>query len=504
MDMHIIDQSIIFLYFFINVLIGFWFALERRGAAEEFISAKGSMSGWVLGLSMVVTYMSSIGFIACTGSAFSGDWSAFAFEIPLILIVFLSVKYFVPFHRKNDEASSFTYLGKRFGPWATIYALVMHCMTAVIRMGIMLFLVAKALAFATGWSEMHIIFVVGIVTTVYTCSGGLKSVIWTDALQFVIIMTGCVLILGYLIGNIPGGVGGFVKMGVVENKFSLGDFSLSISKPNFWVCALSGVCLNLYWYGVSPSYVQRYIAARSEKEAKRAMVWSGVTYGLMVTLFFAIGTALYVYYKTHPELFPSSLTFEQGDSAYAYFIANQLPVGLKGLMIAAVLAAAMSSIDSTVNCLSMLYLVNVHLPYINPNPGRHASMRLLYASSAVVGLSSIAIALFVRNQTTVLDAWYLLSALFTGGALGIFILGVISRRVQKPAVIAGVIVGTLFVVWTVVSPYMTGSLEKFANPFHSFMASIISNVLIVLVGLVWTTCTSLKKELEEEEVGQEV
>lgn len=455
------------------------------------------MSGWVLGLSMVVTYFSSIGFIALTGKAFSEDWRALMFDAGMIGIVFLAVKFFIPYHRKNKSVSSFTHLGERFGPWATVYALAMHGIAAVIRMGIMLFLVAKALSFVTGWSETHIIYMVGIITILYTCSGGLKSVIWTDAMQFGVMILGTTLILGFLIYNIPGGVGEFCSAAVKQNKFSLGDFSLSLSRPTFWVLMLTGFFMNLQSFAISPAYVQRYIAARSTKEAQRAMVWSFIAYMGLLFIFFLVGTALFVYYQAFPELLPREILAQGGDSVYSYFIANGLPVGLKGIMISAILAAAMSSIDSSVNSLSMLYLVNIHKPFINEQTGRKGSMRILYISSAIVGGLAIMVAVLFREQTSVLDAWYLLSSLFMGSTLGLFILGYVCRSARRPEGILAVIAGTLVVIWSMASPCMTNEWEVLKAPFHGFMTFTISTLVVMLVGLVVRALRGLITELNQ-------
>lgn len=486
MQLHLIDQTILFVYFIVNIIIGLYFAFEKRQTAEDFIGARNSMSGWVLGLSMVVTYVSSIGFIAYPAKAFSSDWSAHMYNGAIFLIAFLAIRYFIPFHRKNGDISSFTHLGQRFGPWATVYALFCHSVAITIWMGIMLFTIAKTLSFVTGWNEMHIIYIVGIITTFYTCTGGIKSVIWTDALQFVILLFGAVLILFYLIGNTPDGVAGFYNVAMEHNKFSLGEFSFDLTKPNFWTMILSGFALNLYTFAISPPFVQRYVAARSPKEAKSAMLWSTGCFVLITTLLFAIGTALFVYYQTNPGLLPEGMDPTDGDSVYPHFIATALPTGLKGIIIAAMLAAAMSSIDSTVNSLAMLYLVNIHHPFINAQPGRTGSMRILYTVSLLSGFIAIGLALLFRNQKSILDTWYSMNSIFSGVALGLFLLGLMAKKAKKPAAIAGALCGISILVWKIVSPKLTGDWSSFAIPFHEFMTFFFANLVVLLIGLTWT------------------
>lgn len=479
--MHIIDQTILFSYFFINVLIGLYFAFGKKQTPDEFISARNSMPGWALGCSIVATYFSSIGFLAFTGKAYDTDWAIFAYALTILLPLYLAIKYFIPFHRKNKDVSSFSCLSRRFGPWATNYAIIFHSITLIIRMGVMLFLVSKTIAFATGYSELHIILIVGIITTIYTCSGGLKSVIWTDVIQFAIMIVGTFLIFGYLIYNTQDGLSGFFSIAVDNNKFNLGDFSPSLIKKTFWTLLISDSIMNIYVFGISPAYIQRYLAASSEKEAKSTMLWSTLCYCLLVFIFLAIGTALFTFFQTNPSLLPSDIN--GGDAAYTYFIGNILPIGMRGLMISAILAAAMSSIDSTVNSLSMLYLVNIHQQYINPNPGRRTSMNILYTCSAFLGGLAIVIATLFRNQESMLDTWMTLLSLFMGGTLGIFILGLISKKAKSPAAIIGLIAGTLIIAWSFATQYLP---EKYVFPLNVLMTYTVANCVIVLVGLLIT------------------
>lgn len=492
--MHLTDKLIIALYFLANILIGLYFASKKTKDATELIDSTNTMPGWVLGLSIVVTYFSSISFLAFTGKAYSSDWSALVYNGTFILLLFLTIHYFIPFHRGSGDISAFTHLGRRFGPWAVIYSVCCHTIVNVMRMGVMLFLISKALAHVTGWSDINIIITIGTITTLYTCFGGLKSVIWTDALQFLVMLIGVTFVFSFLISNIPGGFSGFYNVAIEHNKFSLGNLSPDLTTDSFWTIMLTGFALNLYNFAISPPFTQRYTAARTAKEANKAMIWSSVLCTGLVVFFFLIGTALFVYHQTNPGSLPESISPKDGDGAYSYFIANTLPVGLKGVIIASILAAAMSSIDSVVNSLSMLYLINIHKPYINPNPSQKTSLTLIYVTALGSGALAIIAAILLRQEESILYTWYAISSVITGGTLGLFLFGLISKKARRPAAIFGVVTGSLVFIWATLSPKLIGPWALFANPFHSFMTFTLANLAIIIGGLLWHVLTKEKSD----------
>ncbi|NIP94056.1 MAG: sodium/solute symporter, partial [Akkermansiaceae bacterium] len=427
-----------------------------------------SLPGWVVGLSIFGTYVSSIGFLGNAGKAFGGNWSSWVFGLSLPIAALIAVRYFVPLYRRGGEISAYFHLEKRFGPWARTYALICYLLAQLARIGTILYLVALALSPLTGWDVKTIILLTGLVVTIYTLVGGIEAVIWTDVAQSIVLMAGAVLCAILLVTGMPGGAEQVIRVADGHGKFSLGGFrldpeSLVLPHPTFWIVLIYGIFINLQNFGIDQSFVQRYLTARSDRDAKFS-VWFGALLFLPVsTLFFFIGTALFSHDKVD-ETFLSEVRAQVaetrlveageevtevavaeeaarlseadiGDKALPYFIANRLPIGVAGLLIAAIFAAAMSSMDTSLNSSASLWLCDIHRRYLRPAAGERESMTVLYAATLVFGLGGTLTALAMIRVKSALDAWWNLQGIFTGGMLGLFLLGLISRRVKNPAAV---------------------------------------------------------------------
>ena len=459
---------------------GCWFVRGSR-STEGFMAANRSLPGWAVGLSIFGTYVSSISFLAIPGKAYGGNWSPFVFSLSLPIAAWLAVKYFVPFYRRGGKISAYNHLEQRFGLWARTYAVFCYLLTQLARMGTIMYLVALALAPLTGWDVRVIILITGVLVTFYTLLGGIEAVIWTDVVQSIVLVSGAIVCAVLLVAGIPGGIGGLFSIAAEHNKFSLGSFAPSLAKPTFWVVLGYGLVINLQNFGIDQSYIQRYITAGSDREAAKSVWLGALLYVPVSALFFFIGTALFAFYLGRPELLPAA---EKADAVFPCFIVNQLPVGMTGLLVAAIFAAAMSSIDSSLNCSATLVLCDVYKRYFRPNAGERESMRVLYATTLLWGIVGTVTALAMIRVRSALDAWWQLSGIFSGGMLGLFLLGLISRRAKNPAAVTGVLIGIGVIIWMTFSPRWTGSLEAFRSPFNNLMVIVIGTLTILLTGLL--------------------
>jgi SSS family solute:Na+ symporter len=479
-----IDIMVLLVYLAGVVGIGFWFG--RKGLnTEKFMAAGRRIPGWAVGLSIFGTYVSSISFLALPGKAFASNWNAFVFSLSIPLTTWIAVKYFVPFYRRSGEVSAYQHLENRFGPWARTYAVICYLLTQLARMGTILYLLALALAPLTGWSMVTIILSAGSLVILYTLIGGMEAVIWTDVVQSIVLIGGALACIGILLAGMPAGPAQIFQIANENGKFSLGSFGPELSQMTFWVVLLNGLFINLQNFGIDQSYVQRYQTAKSDREAARS-VWIGALLYLPISaVFFFIGTALFAFYTARPELLPPSVNaLGKPDSVFPHFIVAQLPVGLTGLVIAAIFAAAQSTVSSSINCSATLILCDLYKRYFRPAATERQSMRVLHAATLCVGLAGTGMALAMMQIRNALDAWWGLASIFSGGMLGLFLLGLMARRAGNRAAAIGVGVGVAMVGWMTFSPKWTGMAAPFRSPFHTLLIVVVSTLTILLIGLL--------------------
>ena len=466
--MHIID-IIVFLLFTGGVVAFGCSFFKKKGTSEEFTSAGRSLPGWVVGMSIFATYVSSISYLGYPGKAFSGDWNAFVFSLSIPIASYFAARYFVPFYRSQDSISAYSFLENRFGPWARIYASSCYLLTQIARTGSILYLLALPMNVLLGWNIQTIIIVTSVTIVLYSMLGGMKAVIWTEAIQGIILIGGALVCMFILLFDMPEGPAQTFSIAMEDGKFSLGSFGSSLSESTFWVCLIYGVFTNLQNYGIDQSYVQRYHTAKNEKEAKFSALFGGYLFIPVSAVFFMIGTGLYAFYKVHPGILPDGVG---ADYVFPFFIVNELPVGLTGLLIASIFAAGMSTIATSVTSSSTIILTDYYQRF-RKHAGNRERMLVLKLSSVGVGVAGILVAFAFMSVQSALDAWWALASIFSGGMLGLFLLGYISRKARNFDAVLGVVCGVILVCWIVISPFV-----------HANLAIVFGTLLIFLVGFL--------------------
>ena len=466
--MHIID-IIVFLLFTGGVVAFGCSFFKKKGTSEEFTSAGRSLPGWVVGMSIFATYVSSISYLGYPGKAFSGDWNAFVFSLSIPIASYFAARYFVPFYRSQDSISAYSFLENRFGPWARIYASSCYLLTQIARTGSILYLLALPMNVLLGWHIQTIIVVTSVAIVLYSMLGGMKAVIWTEAIQGIILIGGALVCMFILLFDMPGGPVQTFSIAMEDSKFSLGSFGSSLSESTFWVCLIYGIFTNLQNYGIDQSYVQRYHTAKNEKEAKFSALFGGYLFIPVSAVFFMIGTGLYAFYKVHPGILPDGVG---ADYVFPFFIVNELPVGLTGLLIASIFAAGMSTIATSVTSSSTIILTDYYQRF-RKHAGNRERMLVLKLSSVGVGVAGILVAFAFMSVQSALDAWWALASIFSGGMLGLFLLGYISRKARNFDAVLGVVCGVILVCWIVISPFV-----------HANLAIVFGTLLIFLVGFL--------------------
>src|SRR5690625_1415100 len=398
----------------------------------------------------------------------------------------MAIKFFIPLYRKVGSPSAYTYLEERFGPWAKNYVASFWLLTQVMRVAVILYLLALPMYIILGWDMRIIIVITGVGVMIYSLLGGIIAVIWTDAIQSIILILGAIISLLFLIFSLPGGFGQYIEVAAQHNKFSLGDFGLSLTESTFWVVFIYGIFINLQNYGIDQNFIQRYMTAKNDKEAISSAYGGGLLYIPVSLLFFMIGTGLFVYYTVFPDLLP--LEFREAgmsDSVFPWFIVHGLPVGITGLLVAFIFAGGMSTISTTLNSGATVILNDFYKRYSKKDVDEKRSVKVLYLATAGISVLGVLISFLVIRVESALDIWWNLAGIFSGGMLGLFLLGYFSRRVSNAPAAIGVALGLLVIMWmSLSSAYFSGTLEEFQNPLHSYLTIVIGTLVIFLTGFL--------------------
>lgn len=471
-----------YLVFFIFVggvaLFGCSFYFKSRKSSAAFTKAEGSLPSWVVGMSIFATFVSSISFLGLPGDAFKGNWSPFVFSISIPFATILAAKIFIPLYRGVNSVSAYHYLETKFGYWARCYASICYLLTQVCRIGSILLLLALPINKMFGWDIQTIIIVTGVVTMIYTLLGGIAAVVWTDAIQGIILIVGAVVCAGILIFGMPEGPTQLFQIAAEHNKFSLGSFGASLSQSTFWVLLLYGLFTNMNNYGIDQNYVQRYMTTKSTKEAVKSTMFGSLLYVPVSLIFVFIGTALFSYYQAQPELLPAGT---KADEVFPYFIVHGLPTGITGLVIAAIFSAGMSTVATSINSSATIVLSDFVQHFSKKERNDKKDMKTLYLTSLIVGVVGIIIGILMMQVDGVLDAWWTLASIFSGGVLGLFLLTLIARKPNRAASITAAVAGMLVVIWialmqvTAETPAINGKL-----------AIVFGTTVIMLVGFLLT------------------
>ena len=495
----VVDILIIALYLVGMVGVGVYFS-RRNTSTEQFTKASGHIPGWALGISLYATFLSSNTFLGVPGKAFGSNWNSFVFSLSMPLAAWIAAKYFVPFYRSTGEISAYTHLEHRFGSWARTYAMVCFVLTQLARMASIFFGIALTLEALTGIDMQTIMIVSGVCIIAYTMLGGMEAVIWTEVAQGIIKTVGAAVVLWIIVAEMDNGLSDIIRIGNGDEKFSLGSFNITdFSTSTFWVVFLYGFFINLNNFGIDQNYVQRYHTAKSATEAARS-IWLCVYWYLPVSLvFFFIGTSLYAYFHQNPELIeavrqqvaiekgitPEALTAaDYGDKVLPHFMVTKVPQGLLGLIIAAILSAAMSTISSGMNSSATVFLKDIYQRFIDPDVSPKKQLRVLYIATATVGVLAIGTGILMIGVKSILDLWWQLAGIFAGGMLGLFLLGMLSKSSGNAEAKLATIIGILVIVWMTFSNLIPEQYIGLRSPFHMNMVVVIGTLAIFLSGLL--------------------
>lgn len=495
-----INVGIIAAYFAAMALMGTYFARRAKSTENYFVGGR-AYPGWLIGVSLFGATISSITFIAYPADAYKTGYLRYLICIMLPVGVFIATRWFVPFFRRGKITSVFEYLEGRFGPRTRTYGATVFIIAQCIRLAMIQYLTALLMHTVTGWSPTTCILIGSMVTAYYTIAGGIEAVIWTDFVQSLILTLGGLLILGTIVWRLPEGLSQLFAVGAEHGKFALTEYDAATQtlEPVPWGLALShktvlmllivGLFQWLAEYSTNQENIQKYCAARTARDARRAM-WICCIMCVPTWLYFMfIGTGLFAFYHIFPE--PAAADMLTGaqktEGILPHFINTQLPTGFSGIVVAAVLAAAMSSMSSAMNSISAVAITDFYKRRWAPGrTDRHyvraAKLATLASSLIMVGG---AFWLLAAEQKTLQDLWTELQSIAAGGLLGLYMLGFFTTRGDGRAVGIGIAFAVLFSA--LISLHGLGALPQALSTwidarFDGYYTGIIGNLVMFTVG----------------------
>jgi solute:Na+ symporter, SSS family len=471
-----VDWLIVAAYFGAVVWLGGYFGRRQQSSERYFLGAR-SLPGWAVGLSMFATIISSWAFLALPGKAFQSDLQYLMAVSAIPIAAWISVRWMVPLFRGRINLSVYEFLERRFGLAARVYGNLAFLIVHFGKMAAILYLLCLAISQMTGWNIFVLIGVVGVSTVVYTFFGGIEGVVWTDVVQGTLLLIAGFVVAGFILVQTPGGAGAVLETAWAAGKFKLVTTSFSWERSNTLLLVFFGLNFYLQKYVSDQTVVQRYLLSPSSAKAGRALWMSSGLLMLVWALFMTVGVLLWGYYQLQPDLLPAGVRAAP-DRVFPYFIANELPVGLPGLLLAGLLAATMSTLSSDLNSLSAVMLDDY---YRKIRPGLSDRHHLLVSRLIVLaaGLLGVLLAMAMTRIHSMADAAFDFVSLVGGGVLGMFLLGIVAPRCTARGLYVGIAIGITFVLWA----HFCG-IGKTALPFlprfplHTLWVGLLGNIVV--------------------------
>jgi len=488
--LHWIDYILIIISILGTVYMGIYFS-KRQKSSEDYFAGGGGIPSWAIGMSIFATLISSVTFLAYPSAAYKSNWILLVqgLMVPIILVCMIWV--IVPLFRRVIGLSTYEYFEKRFGFLARLYSSLAFVLTHFSKMGTVLYLVSLALS---SMMDMNIFAVIGVLTfviIVLTLLGGIEAVIWMDVIQGFLLIGGGIFCLILLLWIPEGGPQRVMEEAIDMKKIGFGPYDIDFTQLTFIVMVVNGIFYAIQKYGTDQTIVQRYLTARNDHEAKKA-AYLGVFLSVPVwTLFMLIGSLLFVFYQISGSTLPEGTSV---DAVFPYFIMTELPPGVTGLVLSALAAAAISSLDSDMNCLAAVGVEDYYKRF-NPKCTTHQKLRVGRILVLVSGLAAsiVAVLYVLWEGQGVLGAVFGLYAIFSAGIVGIFLLGLFSRRANKEGLYIGIVTCVLFTAYALLtsSPMSFGGEEglmldlgKYNFTHHKYMLGVYSHLIVLVVGYI--------------------
>lgn len=485
-SLHAIDLIIIILVLGATLFLGLRFA-NKQSTTEQFFLSKGNFPGWALGMSLLSTLISSVTFLGYPAQGFTSNWLLLVQGLMVPIVLVFAIGYIVPLYRRTIGLSTYEYFEKRFGPFARYYSSSSFVLRQFAGMGTVLFLIAVAINRMTGLSPEIILLVVGTILIVVNWVGGMQAVVWLDVFQGFMLFISGIMCVGILLYSIKGGLPEALRIAASHGRSGFGPYTFSFSKLTFWVMVINGAFYAIQKYATDQTVVQRYLSAKDDKSAIQASMM-----GILLTvpvwiMFMFIGTLLFVFYQQHPIADPL-----QAEAVFPHFIITELPIGLVGFVVAALISAAICSLSADLNAMAAVGIEDYYKKIRKGKTDREY-LRASRSFIMVSGLLAMGVAgIYLRaGNEGVLGVIFTVYAIFSGGIVGIFLLGLFSKRTHARGINTGIMACILFTSYALLTSTPVGlpgkeklllDLGAFNFTHNKLMLGVYSHLVLMVVG----------------------
>ncbi|GIU15224.1 sodium:solute symporter [Shewanella sp. MBTL60-007] len=485
----LVNMLVLVLYLLCVVLVGLFFVFKNRNTDDYFRGGQ-SIPWWAAACSIYATMLSSLTYVALPAIVYQTNWLLLIGIWMIIIVAPVAIYIAMPFFRQIDATSAYEYLSKRFNMNVRLFASGLFTLFHIGRMGIVMALTALALSAVTPLSASESVLIMGGLCLIYCTLGGIEAVIWTDTLQTIVLILGALICFITIIMGLDGGLTEFISVGLSDNKFTMvnADFSLeSITTLSIWVIVLGGIGQNISSYTADQAVVQRYMVTSDPKEAKKSIWANALLAAPGALLFFCIGTGLYVFYQTHPEKLDPTI---QIDQIFPTFIATELPIGIAGLIVAGIFAAAQSTVSTSMNSIATTLVTDFVRPFDLVKTEKAYMNIARWLTFIMGGLGTLAGLIFIDPEIrSLMNAYFKVIGMFMGALGGLFILGALTKKANSTGAIIGILTGVV----AMISAWQLG----WANGYLYATIGIISCLTVgYLSSLLFQNSEHEKKDLE--------
>jgi SSS family transporter len=437
-----LDLAVIALYLVAITAFGARFRRSQKSLRDYFLASR-TVSWWAISLSIVAAETSTLTIIGTPALAFQGNLGFLQLVCGYLVARVLICILFIPHYFRGELFTAYELMRRRFGEAIRRFTAFTFLLVRALAEGVRVFAISIVISIVLGTGELASIVIITLLTLFYTFEGGMTAVIWTDVVQMFLYVTGALVSFWLILQHIPGGWTAVLAVAAPAGKFQIFDFRLEVTREffsrtySFWAGLFCGTFLATGTHGTDQLIVQRLLSARSERESKAALLASGVVIAFQFTLFLLIGILLYVYHLKSGQPAPKPL-----DRAYPSFVWTHLPSGIAGVVVAAILAAAMSNISAALNSLASTTIMDFYKPLFGRSSHtENLYLRLSRLVTVAWGLILLGIAFLARRWGPVLEAGLGVISITIGALLGVFLLGVLTRRATQPGAITGMAAG---------------------------------------------------------------
>ena len=432
-----LDYTVLFIYLIAAAILGVLLGKGQKDTRDYFLAGK-QVPWWAISLSIVATETSTLTFIGAPALAYAGNLTFLQLVIGYFFGRVLVSVFLLPAYFRGEIQTAYELLNVRFGGRVRDFSALLFQVTRALADGVRLFATGLVLSVITQIPDTWAVLIIGVITLTYTFYGGMTAVVWNDVVQLVIYLLGALLAFYILLEQIPGGWSEVTATALPLNKFQIFDWTFDFSQPYTCLAGLlGGAFLTFATHGTDQMMVQRYLACGSQRGSQLAVVISGVLVFLQFFLFLLIGVMLYSFYQH----FPLDHALDQPDRIFPIFIVEQMPAGVSGLVIAAVFAAAMSTLSSSLNSLSSSSVNDFYRVYVVKDASDAHYLRVSRLFTLIWGVLLIAVSMLARNWGSVLEVGLTITSITMGSILGVFLLGLWSPRPRQLAGLSGMIAG---------------------------------------------------------------